>query len=153
MIFDHLENAQRYYAFHPGFKAAFEFLTRTDLASLPLGQTQVNGTQLLAIVLNREGKGKDLAQLEMHHKYIDVQLTLSGTDAIGWKPATACAISGLGLDAGMDVERFQARPDTWIATPPATFAIFYPGEAHAPFGGKGHLHKVVMKVLLRADAD
>lgn len=149
MIFDHLENAKRYYALHPTFEAAFEFLRRKDLASLPAGRNEVDGDRLYAVVVRRQGKGKDAAQLEMHKQYIDIQFTVSGTDVIGWKTTSSCAKTGLGIDKVKDLEFFTARPDTWITTPPTTFAIFYPEDAHAPLGGEGELQKVVMKVLLR----
>ncbi len=148
MIFDHLDNSKRYLAFHPTFPAAFEFLRRGDLASLPPGRIEVEGERLFAVVVKARGKGKDAAQLEMHKRYIDIQFVLAGTDAIGWKTTQSCAKTGLGFDEAKDVELFTARPDTWITTPANTFAVLYPEDAHAPLGGVGELHKVVMKLRL-----
>jgi biofilm protein TabA len=35
-----------------------------------------------------------------------------------------------------------------VATPPGTFAIFFPEDAHAPMAGEGLIHKVVVKVAV-----
>ncbi len=148
MIFDHIDNAKRYSALHPGFAAAFEFLRRPDLASLPAGRHDIQGERMFCIVLQGPGKGKGDAQLEIHRRYLDIQFTLAGTDVLGWSPAHSCRASGLGYDAAKDLELFTARPETWVSTPPGTFAILYPEDAHAPLGGTGELHKVVVKVRL-----
>ncbi len=148
MIFDHLDNAKRYYPLHRAFPAAFEFLRRPDLAALPVGRNDIDGERMFCMVVQGPGKGKDGAQLEMHRRYLDIQFTLSGTDALGWSPTRLCHTTGLGFDEAKDLELFTARPETWVITPPRTFAILYPEDAHAPLGGLGELHKVVMKVRL-----
>lgn len=148
MIFDHIDNARRYYALHPGFPAAFEFLRRPDLAALPPGRNDIDGERMFCIVVRGPGKGRDGAELEMHRRYLDIQFTLAGTDALGWSPTHACRATGRGFDAAKDLELFTARPETWVMTPPNTFAILYPEDAHAPLGGIGELHKVVVKLRL-----
>jgi YhcH/YjgK/YiaL family protein len=149
MIFDHIDNAERYYALHPVFPAAFEFLRRPDLASLPPGRNAIDGERMFCMVVRGPGRGKDGAQLEMHRQYLDIQFTVAGTDALGWSPTRSCQATGSGFDEAKDVEFFTARPETWVSIPPRTFAILYPEDAHAPLGGTGDLHKVVMKVRLK----
>ena len=46
MILDRLDNAQRYEAIHPGFRAAFEFLKRSDSANLPDGRHEIDGDRV-----------------------------------------------------------------------------------------------------------
>ena len=148
MILDVLENAQRYDSLHPRLAPAFDFLRRGDLAALPAGRHEVHGDRLYAVVVREEGRGREGAKLEVHRKYIDVQFSVEGTDLIGWKNISACAGPGDGYDDEKDIEFFSDAPDAWIATPPGTFAIFFPDDAHAPLGAEGPLHKVVMKVAV-----
>ena len=48
MILDVLQHSGRYASLHPGFGPAFEFLRRTDLASLPSGRHPIDGERLSA---------------------------------------------------------------------------------------------------------
>jgi len=149
MILDHLDNAKRYAATHRLFAKAFEFLRRKDLASLAAGRHEVDGDRLYAVVVKADGAGCEKAALEAHRKYIDIQFIVSGTDEMGWRPLAQCAGSK-GFDAAKDLEFFTDRPAAWCAVRPGDFAVFFPSDAHAPGGGTGPVHKVVVKVLDQA---
>ena len=146
MILDHLDNWKRYAGLNPLFAKGFEFLRRKDLASLPAGRHEVDGDRLYVVVIRADGAGREKAALETHRKYIDIQFVVSGTDEMGWKPAALCT-GGKGFDAAKDVEMFADRPLSWATMPPGSFAVFFPSDAHAPGGGTGPLHKIVVKVL------
>ena len=146
MILDHVSNAKRYVGLHRGFAKAIEFLARKDLASLPAGRHEVDGERLFVVVVKADGAGRAKAALETHHKYIDVQFVVSGTDEMGWKPAGQCT-GGKGFDAAKDLELFADASVSWATMPPGSFAIFFPADAHAPGGGMGPMHKIVVKVL------
>lgn len=146
MILDHLENWERYVALNDGLVKAFSFLQRTDLAELPDGRVDIDGDNVYAVVLHCEGLGRDRATLEGHRKYIDVQFVISGTDEMGWKPAVFCTNDGQGFDEANDLEFYCDEPETWVTVPPERFAIFFTADAHAPMGGLGQLHKVIVKV-------
>ena len=149
MIFDHLENLHRYEALNDGFAKASAFLRREDLPELPDGRCEIDGENVYARILREDGRGRDEATLEGHRKYIDIQCCISGTDEMGWKPTAHCTGDGQGFDEANDLEFFSDKPDTWVTVPPGTFAIFFPSDAHAPMGGVGPLHKVVVKVADR----
>ena len=148
MILDRLTNADRYAALHPRFADAFEFLRTTDLAALPAGRNEIDGDALYVAVVQKDGKGKGGTKLETHKNYIDIQFALAGTDSIGWRDAADCT-GGEGYNAEKDCELFACAPDTWVDTPPGTFAIYWPDDAHAPMGATGPLHKIVVKVAVR----
>ena len=88
MIFNRLDNAEQLEKLHPGFAAAFAFLRRTDLAELPAGRHEIDGSRVYAVVFRRQGKGKAGTKLEIHRKYIDIQHTVTDTDLIGWMPTS-----------------------------------------------------------------
>jgi len=148
MILDHLANAGRYACLHPAFARAFEFLRRDDLSDLPAGRHEIDGDRLYAMVVQAPGKGRDEAKLEAHREYVDIQLSVAGTDVIGWKPTAGCRHPETEFNPETDLGLYSDDPDAWVAVPPNTFAILFPEDAHAPMGGSGSLHKVVVKVAV-----
>lgn len=160
MILDRLTNGRQYVALHPGFAAAFETLADPRTAMLPVGRHTIDGERLAIIVGRDPGRGREGARLEAHRRFIDIQLTVSGQEEIGWLPLADClAPTPTGellaasygdepYDAGRDIAFYSARPETWLALPSGTFAIFFPDDAHAPLAGEGEIVKVVAKVAV-----
>lgn len=146
MILDVLENAHRYLNLHKGFAKAFEFLLRPDLKELPVGKYEIDGERVFAIVSEDHGRKKEDSLLETHEKHIDIQLVLSGTDTMGWKPKSLCKNPTGAYDPEEDIQYFTDEPDSWIATKSGFFVIFFPEDAHMPLISSGQLHKVVIKV-------
>jgi biofilm protein TabA len=142
MILDVLENAHRYLA------KAFDFLLRSDLKVLPVGQYKIDGENIYAIVAKDAGRKKEDALLETHEKYIDIQLVLAGTDDMGWKSKSLCKQPTGGYDQKTDEQLFADKPDAWLSTKSGAFAIFFPEDAHMPLISSGHLHKVIVKVAV-----
>jgi YhcH/YjgK/YiaL family protein len=146
MILDLLENAERYAGAHPAFAAAFAFLRRADLATLPVGRIELDGDRLFALVQRPEGRGHAGARLEAHRKYADIQFVLAGHEEYGWRArADAPAVAEPYVD-GKDLEFFAGAPAVWLPAPAGSFAVFFPEDLHAPLAGAGALHKVVIKV-------
>ena len=148
MIVDHVNNWSLYAALHPGFEEAFAFLHRKDLGDLLAGRHPIEGERLYTLVIKEDGRGRDRARLETHRRYIDIQFAVAGADDIGWKPAAKCASIDQEYNPEKDIAFFGDNPEAWVTTLPGTFAIFFPEDAHAPLGGTGAIHKVVVKVAL-----
>jgi YhcH/YjgK/YiaL family protein len=83
MIFDILTNIRRYETLNMGFKKAFNYIETTDLIALPEGRYEIDGEHLYLMVSKERGRKKEAAQLEIHKRYTDIQLVLSGTDYMG----------------------------------------------------------------------
>ncbi|HPB67395.1 MAG TPA: YhcH/YjgK/YiaL family protein [Candidatus Omnitrophota bacterium] len=147
MILDVLKNARRYTVLGRGFSAAFEFLLRPDLKELPEGKHEIEGQRVYATVSKGPGRRKEDALLETHEKYIDIQLVLSGTDTMGWKPKSLCKQPAGAYDQKSDVQFFRDEPDAWISTASGAFVVFFPEDAHMPQISPGMIHKVVVKVV------
>jgi biofilm protein TabA len=148
MILDILSNANRYEALHDNFPKAFQFLKRDDLATLAEGRYDIDGDTIFAIVAKDQGREKDEAQLEIHNKYIDIQMILEGVDEMGWKARSACAEMVDEYDAENDIQFIADLPTAWAATTPEHFAIFFPEDAHLPLIAKGIIHKVIVKIAV-----
>ena len=148
MIIDTLESAARHAGLHPLFAAAFDFLKRPETRELPVGRHEVMGDRVFALVGKDQGRGREKSPLEAHRKYIDIQYVVSGDEWMGWRDLASCRDTGRGYDAAREIEFFTAAPETWFRVPPGSFAIFFPGDAHAPLAGTGPVHKVVVKVAV-----
>jgi biofilm protein TabA len=149
MILASLAEADRYLVLHPLFARAFAFLRSTDLQALAPGKHIVRGEQIFAIVEACAGRTRAEAKLECHRRYIDIQLVLEGVDEMGWKPLSECADPATDYDAGRDIRFFKDVPSSWIATPPGSFCLFFPDDAHAPLVSAGMIRKVVLKIAVQ----
>lgn len=148
MILDTLARADRYSTLHPLFARAFDFLRNTDLDALAPGRHAIADEQLFALVEDGVGRTRAEAQLECHRRYIDIQLVLAGVDEMGWKPLADCVAPATDYDAARDIGFFNDAPASWVATPPGSFCVFFPDDAHAPLVSAGRIRKVVLKIEL-----
>jgi YhcH/YjgK/YiaL family protein len=148
MILDTLANADRYVDLHPLFRQAFDYMRSNDLKSLANGRHAIHGDQLFAIVERVPARALDVAQLECHRQYIDIQLVLAGVDTMGWLPLADCHQPVSEFNAEYDIQFFKDATDTWVATSADSFCIFFPDDAHAPLVGTGNIHKIVFKLAV-----
>jgi YhcH/YjgK/YiaL family protein len=149
MILDHVDQAARYAHLHPLFAKAFDFLRTTDLAALAPGRHELGGDTMYVSVDQKSGRGRKGARLESHQKYIDIQVTVSGSEEIGWRRTANCAKITEAFKPHNDIQFYGDDPVAWIAVPPKHFVIFWPEDAHAPLAGKGELQKVIVKIAVR----
>ncbi len=149
MICDHLLSARPYYSLHQGFPAALEFLAGlSSREPPPSGRVELDGERLFAIFDQAIGRGRAGAKLEVHRRYVDIQVCLAGRETIGWRPLRECTKPTAEFDAGRDIQFFADSPTAWFDLAPEHFAIFWPGDAHAPLAGEETVHKVVVKVAV-----
>jgi YhcH/YjgK/YiaL family protein len=147
MIFSTLSQSDRYAGMHPLFPRAFDYIRNTDLNALRPGRYPIIGEDLIAIVEHMPARSRADAKLECHRRYIDIQLVLTGLDEMGWKPLADCHQPLGDYSAENDIRFFNDVADTWIATPPGSFCLFFPEDAHAPLTGSGDIRKVIFKIL------
>ena len=148
MIVDQLTGIGRYEALNPGFAKAFFFLRQTDLAEFLDGRHEIDGDRVYAIVVRDQGRARDAAKLEVHDRYIDIQLVLDGEDEMGWSPRADCAEPVAPMDPERDIQFFEDRPQVHVPVLPGQFAIFFPEDAHLPMISDGFIHKVIVKVAV-----
>jgi YhcH/YjgK/YiaL family protein len=149
MIFSNISQSDRYAALHPLFQRAFDYIHDTDLFAIAPGRYNIVGDDLIAIVEKVQGKTKEIAKLEAHRKYIDIQLVLDGDETMGWKPLADCLNPISEHSMEKDIRFFHDAPASWIAVPPDHFCIFFPEDAHAPLVSSGQVRKVIFKVAVK----
>lgn len=148
MIIDTLAQAARYEPLHPDFKAAFDFLRNTDLQSLALGRTEIDGDALFALTQSYETRPAQEGKLEAHRRYIDIQFVISGEEHIGYAPLgdqPPVEPFGTAKDIG-----FYHGDASFTQLSAGMFAVFFPHDAHLPgrhLATPSHVKKVVLKVL------
>ena len=148
MILSALSQSERYVPLHPLFRRAFDYIRDTDFFTLAPGRYHIVGEDLIAIVEQVPGKTKEMARLEAHRRYIDIQLVLEGDEQMGWKPLADCHNPVSEHSEERDIRFFHDAPASWVAVPPDHFCIFFPQDAHAPLVANGQVRKVIFKVAV-----
>ena len=86
------------------------------------------------------------ARLEVHDRYIDVQVPLSGTESFGVRPRNECLLPDGDMDRDNDIMFYKDPIETIINVKAGEVVVFPPDTAHAPLIGEGGIHKAVFKV-------
>ncbi len=157
MIFDRLENLERYTAAHPRFAEAIPFLKRLIAENASNGRHDMpNCDAEGAVFANVNEYDTNLlsgnSKMEAHRKYIDIQIILEGEENI-YLTGTQTGEPLTAYNEEKDCE-FMAMPDAdstvRLTIPAGSFAIFFAGEQHAPnhaVRGSVRVRKIVGKVL------
>jgi biofilm protein TabA len=131
------------------FQTGFEFLEKTDLATMPLGRHDLEGDAVYALVQKASSRTPAEGKFEAHRKYIDIQFLVSGEEIIQVAPLESLQIMTPYEDT-KDIA-FYSHPNKFdrIVMHPGCFAVLFPEDGHMPLchsGGPHELFKVVIKV-------
>ncbi|MDA3954667.1 MAG: YhcH/YjgK/YiaL family protein [Bacteroidales bacterium] len=129
MIIDKKQNSALYENLHPRFAKAFDFIHKTDFSTLADGKYVIENDDIFALVQEYHTKNKDLANLEAHRKYIDIQYIHSGTEIIG--TATLEKQTIISNDLEKDVAFYEGDA-SFIKLESEMFAVFFPHDLHMP---------------------
>ena len=142
MIYDKLENFEKYVSAHPEFKTVAEFMKNNDLLAIPTGKTPINEK----VFLNRQSYlGKpDSNKYESHIKYIDVQVVMKGREKIKYSVVEPTITEVNEKDV-----YFTETDADIVMELENSFAVFFPGELHAPGIGVNdeQVEKIIFKVM------
>lgn len=129
MIYDSLNNLKEYAGISPRLYQGLQLLTCTNFSALADGRHEVDGDNLFFSLQSYESKPINDTP-EAHREYIDIQFLIQGQEKIGVAPLEDMT------------EEIEARPesDIWfyhgdvdeITLSGNRFAVFFPGDAHAP---------------------
>ena len=148
MILDSLENLEMYAALNANFPKAIEFVKNADLASLPTGKNEICGDLVFANVVEAKPKSRETAQIEIHRKYIDLQIPISGNEVMGYTPKEELPYAEFveSDDASLYPTELDARD--YFNVKKGEFAIFFPQDGHAPAITPIPLKKVIVKIAV-----
>jgi len=145
------EFAKQYYANKAGWDKAFEFLKRTDLATLAPGKYPIDGDNIYATVSDDPLKEMAQSNWEDHHDYIDLHYVIAGKEKVGGTAFTNVQNNIVTpFDATKDIGFYKYDNGAYYTATPDNFFLFFPTEAHRPHlkidGYDGKAKKVVIKI-------
>ena len=148
MIVDAIKNAELYYSLSPRIRQAFDWLAATDVKALSAGRHDIDGDNLFVNVMDVELKPREAAALEVHDRYIDIQIMVGTAEEYGWSERCNCHSPREEFNRERDVQFFTDTPQTFFSLNEQQFAIFFPEDAHSPMLGKGSVRKLIFKLLI-----
>lgn len=149
MILDSLANIELYNSMNKHFAKTCEYLRSVDLTTLAEGKYPIDGDNVFMLVNERDLKKPADAALEIHNEYIDIQIVVKGTEGFGWKDRALCTAPRGEYSAEKDILFYEDKPSTYFTLNGGEIAIFFPGDAHAPLVGEGHVRKAIVKVRVK----
>ena len=147
MIYDTIENARLYKGMNPHLDTAIDFMLSHDLAALPLGRTEIDGSNVFLNKMEAETLPADQKLFEMHRVYMDIQIDVQGSEAIetGESRGFSCPDFSVEKDVGFG----DCKTVASCVLTPGSFTVCMAGEPHKPgilVGENSHLVKCVLKV-------
>ena len=146
MVLDTLTNLPSYNALNSHFAKVCAYLKEAHLSGLPEGRYPIDGDNAYLMISERDLKKPADAALEVHDRYIDIQIVLSGREGCGWKDRSRCAAPRGAMNTEKDVMFYDDEPSTYFTLGEGEIGIFFPQDAHAPLVGDGRVKKAVVKV-------
>mgnify|MGYP001207976499 CR=1 FL=1 len=148
MITDKLNNILKYKDVHPLFPVAFEYLRTISYNNLTIGKTEIVPGKVFFIVENIGVKQKSGTCMEIHKKFIDIQVPANGAETFGWKPTSELCSVKAGYIDEKDIAFYNDEATKFFEIKPGQFIIFFPEDAHQPgISDKEHL-KIIIKIAV-----
>lgn len=126
MIFDRLENIQKYQGLFPHLDTAIAWLGNHSIDELPMGKTEIDGNNVFVNVMQAQTRPLQGAEFEVHHKYMDLQINLEAGEsfAVGDTTCTPNPETDVGFCSG-EVQCKGNLLKGW-------FVLFLAEEPHLP---------------------
>lgn len=149
-----LKDAERYYPLGEGVKLALEYIRNTDLLALPAGRYPIDGEKVFALIQEPTTQPQDVAPYENHKNHADLQMTLKGTEHVGYCPIDRMKLKG-EYDPNTDVQLYESEGGAGkILLKNVTgesFSLFFPEDGHQPYvtiDEPEQIKKVVIRIRL-----
>lgn len=148
MILDSLENLRMYESLNPNFSKAIDFILNTDLANLPLGRNEICGDDVFANVMEVQPRTKEEVPIEIHRKYIDIQVPITGDEIMGYTPIDELPVAEYSDANDVTLYPVGMLAKDYFNVKRSMFTIFYPQDGHAPAVTPVKVKKVIVKVAV-----
>ena len=149
MILDTLDNLDKYASLNPRFPKAIEFLKNSDLNSLPLGRNEIMGDEIFANVMEVQPRTKEEVPVEIHRKYIDIQVPISGDEVMGYTPKSALPVGEYSDANDVTLYPIGMLAQDYVNVKQSMFTIFFPQDGHAPAVTPVKVKKVIVKIAVK----
>lgn len=156
MIYDSLDRLSRYAKLAPEVWGKIETFLAGCSPKSQNGRHELDGDRVYASVQDYETHAVNPDKLEIHHKYIDIQLLLAGEESILVRSVEKLETT-LPYDAGRDIAFYRLPAGDSDAIPvtlvPGRFVVFFPEEGHMPGLTRGKTPCRALKVVIKIAAD
>lgn len=148
MILDSLKNLKQYATLNPRFEKAIDFILNTDLGNLPLGRNEICGDEIFANVMEAQPRTKEEVPVEVHRKYIDIQIPLSGDEVMGYTPIEDLPDGEYSDENDVTLYPVGMLAGDYVNVKRSMFTVFFPQDGHAPAVTPVKLKKIIIKVAV-----
>ena len=131
---------------NPFYDKALQFIKDNDLGKLEAGKHLIEGEDLFVNIVDSTLKTPQEARLEVHDRYIDIQVPLSCAETYGVKPRSECTMPVGEMDPVKDILFYDDPVENTVTAQIGQAVTFAPDTAHAPLIGEGTIHKAIFKV-------
>lgn len=133
---------------NPYYAKAVEYIENTDLNALLPGKHVLDGDNLSVNIVDSDMKTAQQARLEVHNRYIDIQVPLSKGETYGVKPRSECTSPDGEFNEANDIMFYNDPVEDTISAAAGEAVTFAPDMAHAPLIGEGKIRKAIFKVAV-----
>lgn len=148
MILDSIKNLRKYEALHPRFAKAIDFLLNSDLQKLPLGRNEICGDEIFANVMEAKPRSKEEVPLEVHRKYIDIQVPISSNEVMGYTPLEDLPAGEYSDENDVTLYPVGMLAASYFEVKRDMFTIFFPQDGHAPAITPVTEKKIIVKIAI-----
>ncbi len=132
MIIDRIDNSDFFDLLPSAVADALRIAAETDFSSIEDGKYKVYGDDMYYIVERYKTRTPEQAKYEVHRKYIDVQIMISGCEAMGYAPLGSLDVK-TDYDESSDAAFYQGTEEvTKVIMKAGMYAVFFPQDIHAP---------------------
>lgn len=145
MIFDQLAHISAYQGIHQNLDTAIAFILSHELDKLPFGRTDIDGSHVFLNKMEAETAPEHTKQFEVHKKYMDIQIDLSGTERID--TGRRISFESFDFDVEKDIGFTDSQTLASCILGPGNFTICMAGEPHKPGISAAEDQKLIKCVL------
>ncbi len=128
MIVDRIERFQQYTRSVPDIYEVMKFAEKVKKENIPVGKYPIQN----GFVLVQEGQTRKFeeAEFEVHRKYLDIQILVSGTEYVEYADIKDLTTK-VAFDEEKDLELMDGA-GCKIQIKPDMFYVLYPSDGHKP---------------------
>lgn len=152
MIFDTLQNCEKYYGVHNAFAQAFAFIKKAVEENYAVGKYEIDGRKIHVSVQEYNSKAEADAKYEGHRKYIDIQYIAFGAEIMQVVDVQKATLK-TDYNEEKDVEFYHDTDKAGkILVEAGEYGIFFPNDIHKPGlsvnGNSAPVKKILVKIAL-----
>ena len=150
MIYDRWENLSLYAGLNPAIFDRMKDFLKTVTPQTEAGRHFLIPDQLFADVLYYNTKPLEECKVEVHARFIDVQVILEGCETIA--SLSTAGLTQTDKNESRDFELFAyqpGKPEVRFPVKAGEFAVFFPGEGHLT--GLNPERTAIRKVVFKID--